>query len=298
MNKHKTVFIVTSKHNFYLNELLSTYVLKKNYVPLKQFSEFQYPISKMNINIANTQLLLSANEIWVFGKISSDMLEKINLAIKNHKKIRLFQINEYSEHIQEIKQINRIVFEEEIVKQGYILEKCLKDIQNHILTYEEIEIEQEIERKWILNEIPSNFDILLEADVEQLYISMEPEVRIRKRIEKGKNPICFMDVKGMGDLSRKEISTIISEEEFEEIKNIIAKPPITKKYYKLNIGEKKYLEVSVVDQGTENEFIYAELEFDSEKEAKEFVPPVKVTKEVTFDPKYKMKNYWKRTRLL
>ena len=298
MNKHKTVFIVTSKHNFYLNELLSTYVLKKNYVPLKQFSEFRYPIGKMNINIANTQLLLSANEIWVFGKISSDMLEKINLAIKNHKKIRLFQINEYSERIQEIKQINRIVFEEEIVKQGHILEKCLKNIQNHILTYEEIEIEQEIERKWILNEIPSNFDILLEADVEQLYISMEPEVRIRKRIEKGKNPICFMDVKGMGDLSRKEISTIISEEEFEEIKNIIAKPPITKKYYKLNIGEKKYLEVSVVDQGTENEFIYAELEFDSEKEAKEFVPPVKVTKEVTFDPKYKMKNYWKRTRLL
>ena len=58
-----------------------------------------------------------------------------------------------------------------------------------------------------------------------------------------------------------------------------------------------HLEVSLVDEGTEHEFCYAEIEFASEEEAKAFVKPEFLGKEVTEDEDGKMITYWKKTRL-
>ena len=44
-------------------------------------------------------------------------------------------------------------------------------------------------------------------------------------------------------------------------------------------------------------FIYAEIEFSSEEDAKNFkLPDFLDWEEVTYDENYKMKNYWNRTR--
>lgn len=53
-----------------------------------------------------------------------------------------------------------------------------------------------------------------------------------------------------------------------------------------------------VDAGTEHEFYYGEIEFESEAAAEAFVPGDFLGTEVTDDDAYKMKNYWSRTRLL
>ena len=55
------------------------------------------------------------------------------------------------------------------------------------------------------------------------------------------------------------------------------------------------IEITKVDPGSSNEFIYAEVEFDSEKDAQEFSFPLNSI-EITYDPKYKMKSYWNKTR--
>ena len=65
------------------------------------------------------------------------------------------------------------------------------------------------------------------------------------------------------------------------------------KKYKLGPWE---LEVALVDAGTEWEFYYAEIEFPTEQDAKDFVVPAYFGEEITYNKDYKMKNFWKRTR--
>ena len=70
------------------------------------------------------------------------------------------------------------------------------------------------------------------------------------------------------------------------------KPPIKKDYSIFNCGGYP-LAVSVVDDGA---FIYAEVEFESEEQARGFQLPIDDAVEVTENTDYKMENYWLRTR--
>ena len=56
-----------------------------------------------------------------------------------------------------------------------------------------------------------------------------------------------------------------------------------------NLSEKE----RTVDDGA---FIYAEIEFESEEQARDYQFPIDDAIEVTDDSNYKMKNYWLRTR--
>jgi len=56
------------------------------------------------------------------------------------------------------------------------------------------------------------------------------------------------------------------------------------------------LECSHVDKGTDSEFMYAEVEFPSVDIAENFTPLSIFVRDVTRDPRYKMKNYWRHTR--
>ena len=75
---------------------------------------------------------------------------------------------------------------------------------------------------------------------------------------------------------------------------MIGKPAIEKDYYTYLVDNHK-IEVSQVD----NEWYYAEVEFNNEIEARgyQFLWPELVIEEVTYDDKYRMKNYWVDTRL-
>lgn len=156
----------------------------------------------------------------------------------------------------------------------------------------------EIERKFLMGRFPDFLDCVGHFHIAQLYLSVEPEVRIREKAQVDENgELTYLPhrltVKGDGNLSRQEFEIDISREAFYEFDRTLKyKKPIFKEYKLYKIGEWE-LEVSFVD----DEWHYAEIEFPSEEEAKAFVAPDWFGEEVTYNPEYKMKNYWKRTRL-
>lgn len=155
----------------------------------------------------------------------------------------------------------------------------------------------EIERKFLVQEFPSGLELLREAEVEQGYLSIVPEVRIHKAVEKDTGKTDFrLTVKGDGDLVRTELKTDVSEAFFEESVKLLGKNMIKKTFKAYKFGN-WILEVSHVDAGTVNEFFYAEIEFPTEEDAQALEISEYLKTEITSDETYKMKNYWKRTRL-
>ena len=155
----------------------------------------------------------------------------------------------------------------------------------------------EIERKFLVEGFPENLELLSEVYIEQGYVSFEPEVRIRKAVvlDTGTEEY-YLTIKGDGDLARREIETEISREFYEDTANFLGVNVVRKDYKKYKLGQWE-LEVSLVDAGTEWEFYYAEIEFPTEEDANAFELPEYLGKEITYDTDYKMKNFWKRTRL-
>lgn len=151
----------------------------------------------------------------------------------------------------------------------------------------------EIERKWLLNEIP-NLPILEHGHIEQFYLSMKPEVRIRRYVVlEGKGYAPYrLTIKGEGSLSREEMECEISEEFYRKALRMVNKCPIFKDYWALDL-DGRCLEVSVV----EDKFIYAEIEFPTVEEAEAYSFPLADAIDITYDSRYKMKKYWKQTRL-
>ena len=153
----------------------------------------------------------------------------------------------------------------------------------------------EIERKWLVRRLPTDTPAEV-AICEQLYVSLEPEVRLRKYVTQAENHIPFrLAIKGNGTLVREEIQEAVSEEFYNEVKRFVGKEPITKRCYNYNIGGCEIC-ISDVDTGV---FMYAEVEFETEEDADNYVFPWPelIIREVTNEKEYKMKNYWKRTRL-
>ena len=151
----------------------------------------------------------------------------------------------------------------------------------------------EIERKWLLNEIP-NLPVLEHGHIEQFYLSMKPEVRVRRYVALvGKGyPQYRLTVKGEGSLSREEMECEIPENFYQKALRMVNKCPIFKDYWVFDL-EGKHLEVSAV----EDKFIYAEIEFPTTEEAEAYSLPLADATDITYDSRYKMKKYWKQTRL-
>ena len=155
----------------------------------------------------------------------------------------------------------------------------------------------EIERKFLMDGFPIGLEMISEVEVEQGYIGFDPELRIRKALDKntGKEEF-WLTLKGEGDLTRREVETEISSDFYYDTADFLQVRMIQKEYRKYRLGPWK-LEVSLVDPGTDWEFYYAEIEFPTEEDAKAFVVPPYFGREITFNEDYKMKNYWKRTRM-
>ena len=163
----------------------------------------------------------------------------------------------------------------------------------------------EIERKWLLSMVP-DCNEYYKYDTNQLYLSAEtPEVRIRSKLSlisplepesaEPRIPNYKLTIKSAGTLSREEVEFSLTQDEYNRLKSTVEGRPIHKTYYVFPLGHDLELEVSLVDQS----WIYGEVEFKSEEQANSFIFPFPECNpiEVTSDSFYKMKNYWKRTRL-
>lgn len=171
----------------------------------------------------------------------------------------------------------------------------------------------EIERKFLLSGMPG-LTVKEHYIVKQGYLYADDNMEIRlvirydadsyktmlPRVDRSKLTIKF----GNG-LRRAEAEIRLTDEQARELSRFIEGEPIIKDFTifelpnnMMNVG--LVFEASIVDPGTPNEFMYGEIEFESEYDAGNYVLPraVKdvVLSEVTGLDTYQMKNHWRRTR--
>lgn len=161
----------------------------------------------------------------------------------------------------------------------------------------------EIERKWLFNseKAPQDIEIMGEYFYGQAYLSIDPEVRIRRRLKAGEKEETYaLCIKSKGNLERIEVQKDLTEKEFSELM-IVGKLEeedfIKKHFYRYKVGEYQ-LTLGRVDSGRSTEFCYGEIEFSSKDEAENFKAPDWFGREVTNDKNFKMCSYWQRTRKL
>ena len=154
----------------------------------------------------------------------------------------------------------------------------------------------EIERKWLVSDWPKTLPLIRVQHMEQGYLSRRPTVRIR--LEKDDHEESYvLCVKSSGRLSREEIEVAMTKEQFEGMKRVIGKPLIAKCRRSYALPDGHVLEVNCVEEN----FWYAEVEFETEAEAEAFDPGKTALsgyfqKEVTGIRGWSMGEYWEKTR--
>lgn len=139
----------------------------------------------------------------------------------------------------------------------------------------------EIERKFTVKKIPDNLENFECINMEQCYISTSPTIRLRRE-----NDNFVLTVKGSGLVSREEFELLITKEQYEKLLNKRETPFVKKKRYKIPIKNGLIAELDIYE-GELLGLLTVEVEFESEKEAIEFIPPEWFDKDVTMDGRYK-----------
>ncbi len=166
----------------------------------------------------------------------------------------------------------------------------------------------EIERKWMVKDWPpesASLPLVREQLMRQGYVTVYPTVRIREESEKDGDTeyiLCFKSAASGGGLSRKEIEFPITPEQFAQLEDLIGFPLIPKLRRSYRLADGLILEVNIVDQGMKTEFMYAEIEYDSEEQARSWNPAdfglaEYLCDDVTGEPGQTMGAYWQATRL-
>ncbi len=137
----------------------------------------------------------------------------------------------------------------------------------------------EIERKYLINELPSNLDQYPVRIIEQGYLNTDPVVRIRKD-----NDLYELTYKSKGLMARQEINLPLTEASYQHLLTKIDGHLISKKRYMIPF--KSYTIELDVFKGIHAPLILAEVEFPTIDEANSFVPPTWFGADVTFSTEY------------
>ena len=137
----------------------------------------------------------------------------------------------------------------------------------------------EIERKFLLKELPENLETYPVRHLEQGYLCTAPVVRIRRDNDKYE-----LTYKGKGCMVREEHNLPLTKEAYEHLREKIDGRLIVKKRYMIPL-EKHTIELDVFE-GDLAPLALAEVEFVTEEEAKVFTPPDWFAEDVTFSKLY------------
>ena len=137
----------------------------------------------------------------------------------------------------------------------------------------------EIERKFLLKELPKNLEHYSVRHLEQGYLCTAPVVRIRRDNDKYE-----LTYKGKGCMVREEHNLPLTQDAYEHLRTKIDGRLIVKKRYMIPY-EKYTIELDVFE-GDLAPLTLAEVEFHSEEEAKAFVAPDWFAEDVTFSKLY------------
>ena len=138
----------------------------------------------------------------------------------------------------------------------------------------------EIEKKYLLKNLP-DFAACQFHKIEQAYLCTDPVVRVRREDE-----TYYMTYKGRGMLVREEYNLPLNKEAYEHLKEKADGNVIGKTRYLVPLDENGLIaEVDVFDAPFAP-LIMAEVEFESEEQANEFVAPEWFGEDVTFSSEY------------
>lgn len=139
----------------------------------------------------------------------------------------------------------------------------------------------EIERKYLVSELPSDYESWEAHPMEQAYLCTEPVVRVRRDRDD-----YYLTYKSKGLLAREEYNLPLTKEAYE---HLLAKADgiiLTKTRYKKQLeGTELTVELDVFS-GKYEGLILAEVEFTSIEEAESFTPPHWFGKDVTLSGEY------------
>ncbi|WP_058486633.1 CYTH domain-containing protein [Defluviitalea phaphyphila] len=139
----------------------------------------------------------------------------------------------------------------------------------------------EIERKFLVNEIPNNLNQYEKKEIIQGYISIDPIIRLRKS-----NYEYYLTIKSKGHLKREEFELTITKEQFENLWSKVDSATIYKTRYNIPLENDLIAELDIY-KGDLKGLITVEVEFTSEKDSFYFTPPKWFGKDVTHDNRYK-----------
>ena len=137
----------------------------------------------------------------------------------------------------------------------------------------------EIERKFLIKELPKELDSYPCRHIEQGYLATNPVVRIRKD-----NDTYELTYKGKGKMVREEHNLPLNQEAYEHLRTKIDGRLIVKKRYMI-----PYMEYTIeldIFEGDLSPLILAEVEFPTEDAANHFVTPSWFAEDVTFLKQY------------
>lgn len=138
----------------------------------------------------------------------------------------------------------------------------------------------EIERKFLVKEIPVRLTDYTCLQIEQGYLNTDPVVRIRRT-----NDTYTLTYKGKGLMVREEYNLPLNQTAFCHLKEKIDGLLIQKRRYLLPYQDKYTIELDVFE-GSHAPLVLAEVEFETEEEANAFIPPEWFGEDVTFSTKY------------
>ena len=141
----------------------------------------------------------------------------------------------------------------------------------------------EIERKFLINRIPSNLHLYRKTDIAQGYLAVDDdgtEIRLRK-----KGNEYFQTIKNGKGKIRNEFEVEISAEQFYGLWDVTSGKRLTKTRYEIPYNG-AVIELDVYHGPLEG-LMTAEIEFSNELMSNNFVIPEWFGKEVTLDDNYK-----------
>ncbi|MBC1604429.1 hypothetical protein HCJ39_06855 [Listeria rocourtiae] len=150
----------------------------------------------------------------------------------------------------------------------------------------------EIERKYLCHDFhlnqKSEFSIISETTIEQNYLLVgSSEMRIRKKSTTTEDST-YLTIKKGGGLIREETELLLPQDLYDYLNRYDNKSPILKNRVIFIFEGNEYS----FDQYKGIDLQIIEIEFATEKEAMEFIPPDWLGKDVTDDASYKNQNLW------
>ena len=140
----------------------------------------------------------------------------------------------------------------------------------------------EIERKYLVRQLPENYQALPSHQIEHAYLCTDPVVRIRREDEE-----YYLTYKGRGLLAREEYNLPLNEEAYRHLLEKADGIHIEKRRYRIPLTNSPHLTAELdIFAGAYQGLKLVEVEFPSLEEAGSFIPPEWFGEDVTLSGEY------------